>query len=391
MSLSPLAPDAPDVEERVTVKPRAWQNQDQVTTKRTGAPVIDQRTRELLREELRKVAPGTRLREGLDMILAAGTGALVVIGDENAVNAVCNGGFHIDTPFTPQRLFELAKMDGAIILDHDAERILRANVHLVPDASLPTSETGMRHRTAERVSRQTNALVISVSQRREVVSLYLRGRRLTLENTEVVLAKANQALQTLQNYRGRLDQVLDRLTHLEFDDLVTLGDVAEAIGRFEMTQRVTREVARYIDQLGTEGRLVQMQADELSAGIDDQYQLLLRDYASDSALRYATAVLLRLRDLPLERLLESDAVAHELGLTASDRAEHHLRSRGYRVLAQIPALPSTVVGRIIERFGSLPALVRATVADLDEVDGVGTRRAKSIVSGLARIRAHTSI
>ena len=391
MSLSPLAPDAPDVEERVTVKLRAWQNQDQVTTKRTGAPVIDQRTRELLREELRKVAPGTRLREGLDMILAAGTGALVVIGDENAVNAVCNGGFHIDTPFTPQRLFELAKMDGAIILDHDAERILRANVHLVPDASLPTSETGMRHRTAERVSRQTNALVISVSQRREVVSLYLRGRRLTLENTEVVLAKANQALQTLQNYRGRLDQVLDRLTHLEFDDLVTLGDVAEAIGRFEMTQRVTREVARYIDQLGTEGRLVQMQADELSAGIDDQYQLLLRDYASDSALRYATAVLLRLRDLPLERLLESDAVAHELGLTASDRAEHHLRSRGYRVLAQIPALPSTVVGRIIERFGSLPALVRATVADLDEVDGVGTRRAKSIVSGLARIRAHTSI
>ena len=354
-------------------------------------PVIDQRTREMLRDELRKVAPGTRLREGLDMVLAAGTGALVVIGDEAAVSAVCNGGFHIDTPFTPQRLFELGKMDGAIILDRDAERILRANVHLVPDASLPTNETGMRHRTAERVSRQPNALVISVSQRREVVSLYLRGRRLTLENTEVLLAKANQALQTLQNYRGRLDQVLDRLTHLEFDDLVTLGDVAEAIGRFEMTQRVAREVARYIDQLGTEGRLVQMQADELSAGIDDQYQLLLRDYTADPALRYATAVLLRLRDLPLERLLESDAVAHELGLTASDRAEHHLRSRGYRVLAQIPALPSTVVGRIIECFGSLPALVRASVADLDEVDGVGTRRAKLIVNGLARIRAHTSI
>ena len=382
---------APDADVRVTVEGAPWQNPEKDTANQTGAPVIDQRTRELLREELRKVAPGTRLREGLDMILAARTGALIVIGDEAATSAVCNGGFQIDTPFTPQRLFELGKMDGAIILDHDAERILRANVHLVPDASLPTNETGMRHRTAERVSRQTKALVISVSQRREVVSLYLRGRRLTLENTEVVLAKANQALQTLQNYRGRLDQVLDRLTHLEFDDLVTLGDVSEAIGRFEMTRRVAREVARYIGQLGTEGRLVQMQADELSAGIDDQYQLLLRDYASDPALRYATAVLMRLRDLPLERLLESDAVAHELGLTASDRAEHHLRSRGYRVLAQIPAIPSTVVGRIIERFGSLPMLVRATVADLDEVDGVGTRRAKSIVNGLARIRAHTSI
>lgn len=353
--------------------------------------MIDQRTRELLRDELKKVAPGTRLREGLDMILAAQTGALIVIGDEGSVNQLCNGGFNIDTPFTPQRLFELGKMDGAILLDHDAERILRANVHLVPDASLPTSETGMRHRTAERVSRQTNAVVISVSQRREVVSLYLRGRRLTLENTEVLLAKANQALQTLQNYRGRLDEVLDRLTHLEFDDLVTLGDVAESIGRFEMTQRVAREVERYIGQLGTEGRLVQMQADELTANINDNYQRLIRDYGSDPSLRSATAVLVRLRDLPLERLLEADAVAHELGVTASDRAEHHLRSRGYRVLAQIPALPSTVVGRIVDRFGSLPALVRASVADLDEVDGVGTRRAKSIVNGLARIRAHTAL
>jgi diadenylate cyclase len=353
--------------------------------------VIDQRTRELLRDELRKVAPGTRLREGLDMILAGGTGALIVIGDEQSVTDLCNGGFAIDTPFTPQRLFELSKMDGAIILDHNAERILRANVHLVPDATLPTSETGMRHRTAERVSRQTNALVISVSQRREVVSLYLRGRRLTLENTEVVLAKANQALSTMQNYRVRLDQILDRLTHLEFDDLVTLGDVAEAIGRFEMLQRVAREVQRYIGQLGTEGRLVQMQADELSANIDDQYQLVIRDFAVDGSLRFASAVIQRVRDLPLERLLEPDAVAHELGLTASDRAEAHLRSRGYRVLAQIPALPSTVVGRIIERFESLPTLVRATVEDLDEVDGVGTRRAKSIVSALARIRAHTAI
>jgi diadenylate cyclase len=382
---------AVDVQNRVTASTVSWQNLSNAPARESGAPLVDQRTRELLREELKKVAPGTRLREGLDMILAARAGALVVIGDELAVSELCNGGFAIDTPFSPQRLFELAKMDGAIILDTNAERILRANVHLVPDSSLPTSETGMRHRTAERVSRQTNALVISVSQRRKVVSLYLRGRRQTLENTEVVLTKANQALSTMQNYRGRLDEVLDRLMHLEFDDIVTLGDVAEAIGRFEMLQRVAREVVRYIGQLGTEGRLVQMQADELSANIDDQYQLLIRDYASDASLRYGTAVLTRLRDLPLERLLESDAVAHELGLTASDRAEHHLRSRGYRVLAQIPALPATVVGRIIERFGSLPALVRASVADLDEVDGVGTRRAKAIVSGLARIRAHASM
>ena len=353
--------------------------------------MIDAKTRELLREELRKVAPGTQLREGLEMILAARTGALIVIGDEAGVKGLCDGGFVIDTPFTPQRLFELAKMDGALILDQYAARIMRANTHLQPDPSLATSETGMRHRTAERVSRQTKALVISVSQRRQIVSLYLRGRRTTLEDTIVVLSKANQALQTLQNYSNRLDEILDRLTHLEFDDLVTLGDVAEAIGRFEMVRRVSHEVARYIGQLGTEGRLVRMQADELTAGIDEQYTLLVRDYADDAAARNAAAVRIRLGDLPLERLLEPDAVAHELGLTAGDRAEQHLRPRGYRVLAQIPTLPVTVVNRIVERFDALPAIVRATVAELDDVDGVGTRRAKAIANALARIRAHAAL
>jgi diadenylate cyclase len=353
--------------------------------------VIDPKARELLREELKKVAPGTQLREGLDMILAARTGALVVIGDEAGVKGLCDGGFAIDTPFTPQRLFELAKMDGAVILDQYAARIMRANAHLQPDPSLPTSETGMRHRTAERVSRQTKALVISVSQRRQIVSLYLRGRRMTLEDTEVVLAKANQALQTLQNYRARLDEVLVRLTQLEFDDLVTLGDVSETIGRFEMVRRISHEVARYIGSLGTEGRLVRMQADELTAGIDEQYGLLLRDYADDAGGRNISALRTRLGDLPLDRLLEPDAVAHELGLSAGDRAEQHLRPRGYRMLAQIPALPVAVVNRIVEHFSSLPSIARATAAELDDVDGVGTRRAKSIASGLARIRAHATL
>lgn len=371
--------------------PVVAESKQEIGSRRTEPLVIDPKTRELLREELKKVAPGTHLREGLDMILAARTGALIVIGDEAGVKGLSDGGFIIDTPFTPQRLFELAKMDGAIILDQYAARIMRANTHLQPDSSLPTNETGMRHRTAERVSRQTKALVISVSQRRQIVSLYLRGRRITLEETEVMLAKANQALQTLSNYRTRLTQVMDRLTHLEFDDLVTLGDVAEAIGRFEMVRRVSHEVARYIGQLGTEGRLVRMQADELTAGIDEEYGLLVRDYADDAGSRNASALRTRLGDLPLDRLLEPDAVAHELGLTAGDRAEQHLRPRGYRMLALIPALPTSVMNRIVERFGSLPAIVRATVVELDDVDGVGTRRAKAIANGLARIRAHATV
>lgn len=346
---------------------------------------------EAMAAELRKVAPGTRLREGLDMIIAARSGALIVIGDEGSVSEVCNGGFAIDMPFSPQRLFELCKMDGAIIVDGDVERILHANVHLVPDADLPTAETGMRHRAAERVSRQTGALVVAISQRRNVVNLYLRGRRVTLDDIEVLLAKANQAIQTLQNYRNRLDEMLERLTLLEFEDLVTLGDVAEVVGRFEILRRVSREVQRYTLQLGSEGRLVRMQAEELTAGVSESFALVLKDYAEDGSTRRISAIRDRLADLSPDRLLEAEVIAKELGLTAAEQAEQHLRPRGYRALGHIPMLPASVIGRIVTRFGSLTDILRATVDELDAVDGVGDRRAKAISSGLARVKAHVSV
>lgn len=341
--------------------------------------------------ELRKVAPGTRLREALDMIISARMGALVIVGDLEAVEPLCNGGFRIDTPMTPQALFELAKMDGAIQLDDECQRILRANVHLVPDPSLPTSETGMRHRTAERISRQTNALAIAISGRRNTVNLFLRGHRLQLEDIEVLLAKANQAIQTLQNYRKRLDELLERLTLLEFEDLVTLGDVAEIVARFEMLLRVAREVGRYTIELGTEGRLVAMQSDELTAGVGEQYTLVLKDYADDPAPRRVSAIRERLAGMPSDRLLEPIAIAEVLGLAASEQAEQHLRPRGYRALAQIPALPPAVAGRIVGRFATLPAIVHATAEELDRVDGVGERRARAIIEGLARVKAHVSV
>lgn len=346
---------------------------------------------ELMAAELRKVAPGTRLREGLDMLISARAGALIVIGDEQKLDDISNGGFRIDTPFSPQRLFELCKMDGAILLDAECDHILKANVHLVPDPDLPTAETGMRHRTAERVSRQTDALVVAISQRRNVVNLYLRGRRVTLDDIEVLLAKANQAIQTLQNYRHRLDEMLERLTLLEFEDLVTLGDVAEVVGRFEMLRRVAREVQRYTVQLGTEGRLVRMQAEELTAGISEGYGLVVRDYAEDPASRRVVAIRDRLAELSPDRLLEPEAIAHELGLSSTEQAEQHLRPRGYRALGQIPMLPGSVVSRIVSRFGSLPAIIKATVDELDAVDGVGERRARAITSGLSRVKAHVSV
>ncbi len=350
---------------------------------------MDQRSEEALRSELEKVAPGTTLREGLDYILSARTGALIVIGDVSNVLKLCNGGFDIETPFTAQHLFELAKMDGAITMDAECERVLRANVHLVPDPTLPTSETGMRHRTAERVSRQTSALVISISQRRDVVTLYVDGNRIILDDIEVVLAKANQALQTLQRYRSRLHEVLERLTLLEFDDIVSVGDLAEVVSRFELVQRVAREVTRYISELGTEGRLVQMQAEELTANVDDDYVLLIRDYAHDARPRKAASMRAAFGGLSPEQLLEPLQIGRVLGLPDDVASgEDHLRPRGFRVLKRIPLLPASVVNRLVERFRVLPEILIATEDDLDEVDGVGARRARAIIEGLARMRAH---
>lgn len=346
---------------------------------------------EIMSAELRKVAPGTSLREAIDMILSARSGALIIVGDLAEVDPLCNGGFTLEVPFTAQRLFELSKMDGAIVLDADAQHILKANVHLVPDSNLPSDETGMRHRTAERVSRQTDALVIAISQRRSVVNLYLQGRRITLDDIVVLLSKANQAIQTLQNYRQRLDEMLERLTLLEFQDLVTLGDVAEVLGRFEMMRRVQREVSLHTMQLGTEGRLVRMQSDELAAGVSEQYTLVVRDYADDPAPRHISVVRERLADLPHDRLLEPESISHELGLTISEHAEQHLRARGFRALAQIPMLPGSVVTRIVDRFGNLGDIARSTVEELDAVDGVGDRRARAIHAGLARVKAHVSV
>ncbi len=247
----------------------------------------------------------------------------------------------------------------------------------------------MRHRTAERVSRQTAALVISISQRREVVSLYLGGERIILDHIEVLLAKADQALQTLQRYRNRLDDTLDRLTELEFEDLVTLGDLTEVLGRFELVRRTAHEVARHIAELGTEGRLVRMQAEELTATVDDEYLLVLRDYAHDGGPRKVITVRRHISDLPTEQLLEPAVIARALGLGVEiHAAEDHLHPRGLRVMRRIPMLPGSVITRIVERYGSLQGVLTASVHELDKIDGVGARRAGAIADGLGRIHDH---
>jgi diadenylate cyclase len=342
---------------------------------------------QLLINALEKVAPGTELHEGLEYIISARTGALIVVGDVETVMKLSNGGFEVNCGFTSQKLFELAKMDGAIILDEEASQILLANVHLIPDASLPTSETGMRHRTAERVARQTKALVISISQARDVVSLYVDDVKYILEAIPVILAKANQALQTLEKYKLRLDQVSSNLSALEFEDLVTLMDVVTVIQRAEMVARVAREIERYISELGSEGRLIKMQLDELIGGVSEDSLMVVRDYCVD--VKAAEELIERLSDLSSEELLDPVEICHLLGYEESDNLlEFPVHPRGYRLLRKIPRLPLTVVANLVDQFNDLQTVLQASIEELDQVEGVGEVRAKAIQDGLKRLKEY---
>ncbi|HZD59281.1 MAG TPA: DNA integrity scanning diadenylate cyclase DisA [Anaerolineae bacterium] len=348
---------------------------------------LSRREEKELVKVLGKVAPGTELREGLENILSARTGALIVIGDIGEVEPLCNGGFELTIEFSAQRLFELAKMDGAILLDGDLSHILRANVHLVPDPTLPTSETGMRHRTAERVARQTKALVISISQKRDVISLYLDGIKYALQDIRILLAKANQALQTLEKYKVRLDEVLANLSALEFEDLVTLLDVVTALQRSEMVGRVSREIERYISELGTEGRLIRMQLDELVGNTEEQSLMIIKDYVLGS--KKVGEVKEQIADLTPEELLDLTEIAQILGYKETvDLLEQPVHPRGYRLLNKIPRLPMSVIEKIVSRFHDLQSIMSASTEELDAVDGVGEIRARAIKHGLQRLKEY---
>jgi diadenylate cyclase len=334
---------------------------------------------------LEMVAPGTALREGIDNILHAHTGGLIVIGDPDELAFLFSGGIKLDLDYSSALLYELAKMDGAIVLSTNATKIAQANIQLTPDPTIYTSETGTRHRTAERVSKQTDSLVVAVSERREVVSLYVDGVRYILEDIPVVLAKANQALATLDKYRSRLDQVSTRLTALEFEGGATLHDVLTVLQRAELVTRMAVEIERYIVELGTEGRLIEMQLDETMVGVSADKAALVHDYLvedTDDAFAAAFEELVRLSH---QDLLDFGRLAELLGFDRKlNSLDYPASPRGIRILGRIPRLPKLVVKRIIDEFGGLEELLAATDGELETVDGVGEIRAKDIREGLRR-------
>jgi diadenylate cyclase len=344
-----------------------------------------------LLDALGGVSPGRPLREGLDRILQAGMGALVVVGDGPEVLAICSGGFLLDAAFTPQRLSELAKMDGAIILAPDASRIARANVHLVPNPHVPTSETGTRHRTAERVARSIPVPVISVSEDQQVISVYVGAEKHPLEAIPRLLNRANQGLSTLERYKNRLDTVSASLSALEIEDLVTLRDVMTVLQRTEMVRRIAEEIEGHIVELGEDGRLVRLQLDELMGGVEDERRLVLGDYFQEDESWDLDEALRVLASMETDELLDLKASASKLHLPgATLDLDAGLSPRGLRLLSKVPRLPDDVTGLIVAQFSSLQKLLRASVEDLEQVDGVDEARARAIKEALARL-AETSL
>lgn len=338
-------------------------------------------------EILKLIAPGTKIREGLENILKAKTGALIVIGDTKEVLDIVDGGFSIDVEYTPAKLYELAKMDGAIVLSADLKKILLANTQLIPSPDIPTTETGTRHRTAERTAKQTGELVISVSQRRNIITLFKGNLRYVLEDTSKVITKANQALQTVEKYKKVFDSKLSLLNEYEFNDIVTLENVIVSIQRAEMVMKVADEVKNAIYELGEEGILLQMQLDELIGDLEQEELLIIKDYMVPNKKRQAEDILEEIKNITHEELIRSQVIARLLGYEDFDNYEEvGVFTKGYRVLNKIPRVPNNIVENLVKTFKSFQHILAADIPALDDVEGIGEIRARTIKQSLKRMQ-----
>lgn len=337
-------------------------------------------------EILKLVAPGTELREGLENILKAKTGALIVVSDSEDILKIADGGFKIDEEFTSTNIYELAKMDGAIILSSDLKRIIRANVQLNPDFSISTRETGTRHKTAERVAKQFGELVISISERRGIITLFKGNFRYVINDTQSVLMRANQTLQALEKYKTVFDNMLSILSEHEFDDIVTLDTVINCIYRSEIIMRMETDVKRSIIELGDEGRIVNMQLEELMANVEDEEKLIIQDYNVNKEIS-TQSILEEIRKIDKKNLIVSEKIVKLLGYeVSSDILDTNVSPKGYRILSKVPKMPSSIIEKTVEAFGSLQHICSASIDELDDVEGIGEIRARIINQSLKRLQ-----
>ncbi len=335
-----------------------------------------------LEDAVRMVSPGTMIREGISSILQSGTGALLCFGRPKRLSDLSEGGVQLDEPTTPQLLYELSKMDGAIILNDDGSRILHANRFLKPDGSIPSDETGTRHRAAERLAQQAKCVVVAVSERRSSVTVYVHDVKHAMDTITALLNKAVQALQTLEKYIAVLNQTLHDLTVREFQDIVTIIDASRAIQRMEMVNRIAGEIRPYILELGDEGRLVELRLNELLMPIEEA-ELVITDYFREKSKTPIDEVAESLAELTQQELLNLGNISQLLGYSQNlRRVDTYLSPKGYRVLTSTHRLSTQIIENLVARFGNLQQIMRAPKEDLVEVEGIGEVLAERIRTGL---------
>jgi diadenylate cyclase len=332
------------------------------------------------------ISPGTRIREAISSVLQSRTGALLCIGDPKRLSELSEGGVKVDAPCTAQLLYELSKMDGAILLTKDAKRIVYANRFLKPDTSVPSDETGSRHRAAERIARQAKCIAVAVSERRSSVTLYVHSTKHVMDAIPTLLNKASQATQTLEKYIYVLKETMQDLSTREFQDMVTIFDVCGAVQRYEMVMRIAKEIEPFILELGTEGRLIALQLRELLFPVEEA-ALVIRDYCREKSGVTWEQVRQRISELSSQDLLNLGSISQALGYGPNPRSvDSYLSPRGYRVLTTTHRLPPQIIENLVQRFGSLQSIMRAPKDALDTVDGVGEVLAERVRVSLDLLR-----
>jgi diadenylate cyclase len=337
---------------------------------------------ELFQDALHMLSPGSLIRESIAYIRQARTGVLLCFGPQKRLGDFGEGGVEINTPTTSQLLYELCKMDGAVLLYRDGTQLYSANKFLKPRSTMISLETGTRHRTAERMAKQAKCAVVAVSERRSSVTVFVGDRKHTLDTIPTLLNRASQILQTLERFITALNQDMQDLSTREFQDMVTIFDVCRALQRYERVRRIASEIEPYIIELGEEGRLVKMQLLELMTPVSDA-ELIIRDYYQTKTKQNPKQIQKRLGELDTEELAALTNISQLLGYSANLRSvDTYLSSRGYRVLTQTNRLTKQIIENLVDRFGTLQQIMRAPKEDLVEVDGVGEVLAERIRVGL---------
>ena len=331
------------------------------------------------------LAPGTPLRSAIDRVQEASLGAIVVLGDPSDLSGIIRGGFKLNTPYTPQKLYELSKMDGGIILSEDIKTIYGANIQLQPNSNIKTDESGTRHQSAHRVAKQTGNLVITVSERRNKITIYKGEFRYTLHDIGDLLVKSSQAMTALEKYAVAISKNLVNLTVSEFDNMVTLYDIVEIIRMYGLLFRMSDELIEYISELGAEGRLVKIQYEEIMLNQDEEFTDLIRDYKKND--EKVEKVMENLRMLNKEELLEDENIVEILGYNLKNISlDEIINSRGYRILGTINKVTKKDIEMLVAEFTEIQAILMATAEEMTQVKGISKLKAEHINKALIRLR-----